>query len=248
MSDEGFWGTRNLVLLGFFWRSNTVKAKFVFTAYVTLLTFRIKTGDQGALELLLWYNPVQLQHSLGPISISVVVTLSAPSLMPMLRRSLNFYLLCFRDPHEDCGENVPALAPLPSGRVSSIRKLWRQAGTGGGGGLCCPEHGCTLALAGRQQDRWCSRGKRRAGGGSAAAALGRGIIMGRTATVATCALNQWALDFDGNLERILQSKPKRLGCRLKPVFPARIFFLAALCWGNLAKKSRVKKHPLSKPP
>ncbi|XP_060117509.1 glutamine-dependent NAD(+) synthetase isoform X3 [Heteronotia binoei] len=29
--------------------------------------------------------------------------------------------------------------------------------------------------------------------------------MGRTVTVATCALNQWALDFDGNLERILKS-------------------------------------------
>lgn len=32
--------------------------------------------------------------------------------------------------------------------------------------------------------------------------------MGRTVTVATCALNQWALDFDGNLERIFKSKPK----------------------------------------
>ncbi|XP_050811288.1 glutamine-dependent NAD(+) synthetase isoform X1 [Gopherus flavomarginatus] len=29
--------------------------------------------------------------------------------------------------------------------------------------------------------------------------------MGRTVTVATCALNQWALDFDGNLARILKS-------------------------------------------
>ncbi|XP_077178182.1 glutamine-dependent NAD(+) synthetase isoform X4 [Paroedura picta] len=29
--------------------------------------------------------------------------------------------------------------------------------------------------------------------------------MGRTVTVATCALNQWALDFDGNLGRILKS-------------------------------------------
>uniref|UniRef100_A0A8D0B9J0 Glutamine-dependent NAD(+) synthetase n=1 Tax=Salvator merianae TaxID=96440 RepID=A0A8D0B9J0_SALMN len=29
--------------------------------------------------------------------------------------------------------------------------------------------------------------------------------MGRTVTVATCSLNQWALDFDGNLERILKS-------------------------------------------
>ena len=26
-----------------------------------------------------------------------------------------------------------------------------------------------------------------------------------TVTLATCALNQWALDFDGNLARILQS-------------------------------------------
>uniref|UniRef100_A0A8C8SRR5 Glutamine-dependent NAD(+) synthetase n=1 Tax=Pelusios castaneus TaxID=367368 RepID=A0A8C8SRR5_9SAUR len=30
--------------------------------------------------------------------------------------------------------------------------------------------------------------------------------MGRTVTVATCALNQWALDFDGNLARIFKSK------------------------------------------
>ena len=30
--------------------------------------------------------------------------------------------------------------------------------------------------------------------------------MGRTITVSTCSLNQWAMDFGGNLERILQSK------------------------------------------
>lgn len=30
-------------------------------------------------------------------------------------------------------------------------------------------------------------------------------IMGRKATLAACTLNQWALDFDGNLQRILQS-------------------------------------------
>lgn len=30
--------------------------------------------------------------------------------------------------------------------------------------------------------------------------------MGRAVTVATCALNQWALDFEGNLERILKSE------------------------------------------
>lgn len=29
--------------------------------------------------------------------------------------------------------------------------------------------------------------------------------MGRKITVATSTLNQWALDFDGNLERILES-------------------------------------------
>ncbi|CAG2061150.1 unnamed protein product [Timema podura] len=29
--------------------------------------------------------------------------------------------------------------------------------------------------------------------------------MGRKVTVAVCTLNQWALDFDGNLQRILQS-------------------------------------------
>lgn len=30
--------------------------------------------------------------------------------------------------------------------------------------------------------------------------------MGRKVTVATCALNQWALDFEGNLQRILKSE------------------------------------------
>ncbi|CAM9696941.1 unnamed protein product, partial [Heterosigma akashiwo] len=39
-------------------------------------------------------------------------------------------------------------------------------------------------------------------------------------TVATCNLNQWALDFDGNLERILQSireaKAKGAKYRLGP--------------------------------
>lgn len=30
--------------------------------------------------------------------------------------------------------------------------------------------------------------------------------MGRAVTVATCALNQWALDFEGNLERIIRSE------------------------------------------
>jgi len=29
--------------------------------------------------------------------------------------------------------------------------------------------------------------------------------MGHLITVATCSLNQWALDFEGNLERILES-------------------------------------------
>uniref|UniRef100_A0A670Y5X6 Glutamine-dependent NAD(+) synthetase n=1 Tax=Pseudonaja textilis TaxID=8673 RepID=A0A670Y5X6_PSETE len=44
--------------------------------------------------------------------------------------------------------------------------------------------------------------------------------MGRTVTVATCALNQWALDFDGNLERIFKSieiaKEKGARYRLGP--------------------------------
>ena len=43
---------------------------------------------------------------------------------------------------------------------------------------------------------------------------------GSLVTVATCNLNQWALDFDGNLERILQSckeaKEKGATYRLGP--------------------------------
>uniref|UniRef100_A0A8C8FHR7 Glutamine-dependent NAD(+) synthetase n=1 Tax=Oncorhynchus tshawytscha TaxID=74940 RepID=A0A8C8FHR7_ONCTS len=43
--------------------------------------------------------------------------------------------------------------------------------------------------------------------------------MGRKVILATCSLNQWALDFDGNLERILRSKPimhhnVRYNCRV----------------------------------
>lgn len=30
--------------------------------------------------------------------------------------------------------------------------------------------------------------------------------MGRAVTLAACALNQWALDFEGNLERIFRSE------------------------------------------
>jgi len=30
--------------------------------------------------------------------------------------------------------------------------------------------------------------------------------MGRKVVLATCSLNQWAMDFDGNLNRILKSK------------------------------------------
>ncbi|CAG2236025.1 E6.3.5.1 [Mytilus edulis] len=44
--------------------------------------------------------------------------------------------------------------------------------------------------------------------------------MGRTATLATCTLNQWAMDFEGNLSRIIESiqKAKELGAtyRLGP--------------------------------
>ncbi len=41
--------------------------------------------------------------------------------------------------------------------------------------------------------------------------------MGRKATVATTCLNQWALDFEGNLNRILISieDAKRMGARYR---------------------------------
>ena len=41
--------------------------------------------------------------------------------------------------------------------------------------------------------------------------------MGHLITVATCSLNQWALDFAGNLERILESIriAKERGARLR---------------------------------
>ncbi|XP_069139363.1 glutamine-dependent NAD(+) synthetase-like [Argopecten irradians] len=41
--------------------------------------------------------------------------------------------------------------------------------------------------------------------------------MGRTATLATCTLNQWAMDFEGNMSRILESiqKAKELGAKYR---------------------------------
>lgn len=41
--------------------------------------------------------------------------------------------------------------------------------------------------------------------------------MSSLATVATCSLNQWALDFEGNYQRILESieQAKRAGARLR---------------------------------
>ena len=36
--------------------------------------------------------------------------------------------------------------------------------------------------------------------------------MGRKVTLACCALNQWALDFEGNLKRILESKKIQVCC------------------------------------
>jgi len=45
----------------------------------------------------------------------------------------------------------------------------------------------------------------------------RSLMMQTRAKVATCNLNQWALDFDGNLERIEQSirEAKKQGCKLR---------------------------------
>lgn len=43
--------------------------------------------------------------------------------------------------------------------------------------------------------------------------------MGRKVTVATCALNQWALDFEGNFQRILKSESGVEGDRKKPKSP-----------------------------
>lgn len=41
--------------------------------------------------------------------------------------------------------------------------------------------------------------------------------MGHLATLATCNLNQWALDFDGNQERIIESirRAKAAGASLR---------------------------------
>lgn len=41
--------------------------------------------------------------------------------------------------------------------------------------------------------------------------------MGRLVTVSTCSLNQWALDFDGNMTRIIKSihQAKAAGAKLR---------------------------------
>jgi len=41
--------------------------------------------------------------------------------------------------------------------------------------------------------------------------------MGHLVTVATCSLNQWALDFEGNTKRIIESiqKAKEAGAKLR---------------------------------
>jgi hypothetical protein len=46
-------------------------------------------------------------------------------------------------------------------------------------------------------------------------------IMGHLATLATCSLNQWALDFQGNAERILESirQAKAAGGKFDVRFP-----------------------------
>jgi hypothetical protein len=43
------------------------------------------------------------------------------------------------------------------------------------------------------------------------------IAMGLVTVVATCSLNQWALDFEGNLKRILESirLAKKQGAKLR---------------------------------
>jgi NAD+ synthase (glutamine-hydrolysing) len=41
--------------------------------------------------------------------------------------------------------------------------------------------------------------------------------MGHLITVATCSLNQWALDFEGNKDRVIESirQAKRRGAKLR---------------------------------
>lgn len=56
----------------------------------------------------------------------------------------------------------------------------------------------------------------------------------RLATLATCNLNQWALDFDGNLRRIIQSieQAKAQGARYR--VRATIFLAANVCTSKLS--------------
>ena len=51
--------------------------------------------------------------------------------------------------------------------------------------------------------------------------------MGRKVVVAVCTLNQWALDFDGNLNRILQSiqEAKELGALYRTGPELEIWFV-----------------------
>lgn len=69
-----------------------------------------------------------------------------------------------------------------------------------------------MQLRARRRDREGRAGSRDRPGSSGE---GGGAAMGRAVTVATCALNQWALDFEGNLERIFRSECPH-GCWLSP--------------------------------
>ena len=52
--------------------------------------------------------------------------------------------------------------------------------------------------------------------------------MGRKVTLATCSLNQWALDFDGNLRRIVKSELITLYAFLLILLPVLITVLLAV--------------------
>ena len=70
--------------------------------------------------------------------------------------------------------------------------------------------------------------------------------MGRKATVATTCLNQWALDFEGNLNRILISieDAKRMGARYRTGPELEITWVY-FCWKLESKEISLNFHYLS---
>lgn len=91
------------------------------------------------------------------------------------------------------------------GSAAALSPRSRRSRSGGRGRGYRQPHGAEAGPRPRRND---AAGHWRAPGGKGPPRPGSGgeAAMGRAVSVAACALNQWALDFEGNLERIFRSE------------------------------------------